>query len=145
MLIEKELISLDMVGDNKEDLIDSLIELAGQQGKLLDAAMYKEAVIKRESEFSTAIGYLVAIPHGQSDGVKEPFVVFGRCANEVMWGDNEVKLIFMIGVPLANRDTTHMKILANISRKLISEEFRESLLNAGSEEAIFEILSAITI
>lgn len=74
MIIEKETICLDLEGNNKLDLIDQLIEVAYQNNKIKD----KEAILKREEEFSNALGYLVAKPHGQSDVVNGPFVIFGR-------------------------------------------------------------------
>lgn len=132
MIIEKELICLDINENSKKNIINSLSEVGFRNGKINDLDAYRNAVYKREEEFSTAPGYLVAIPHGKSDAVNEPFVVFGRCKEKIIWDGNEVKLIFMIGVPLENRDKTHMKILANISRKLIDDNFRESLLNAQS-------------
>ena len=137
MIIEKKLICLDIVGDNKQNIINNLSEVAFQNGKINDLEAYRNAVYKREEEFSTALGYLVAMPHGRSNGVNEPFVVFGRCKDEIVWDENEIKLIFMIGIPFQNRDKTHMKILANISRKLIDDSFRESLLSAQNQDEIF--------
>ena len=133
----KKLICLDIVGDNKQNIINNLSEVAFQNGKINDLEAYRNAVYKREEEFSTALGYLVAMPHGWSNGVNEPFVVFGRCKDEIVWDENEIKLIFMIGIPFQNRDKTHMKILANISRKLIDDSFRESLLSAQNQDEIF--------
>lgn len=144
MLIEKELICLDINANQKENIIDQLAQIALNQGRLNDVDTYKKAVFNREKEFSTALGYLVAIPHGQSDSVNEPFVVFGRCHDTVVWDENEVKMIFMIGVPMKNRDKTHMKILANISRKLIDNDFRKSLLEADNKDRVFQILSQIS-
>ena len=43
-----------------------------------------EAVLKREKEYSAALGYEVAIPHEQSDTVKDPFVVFGRVKEPIL-------------------------------------------------------------
>lgn len=143
MIIEKETICLNLAGNSKLDLIDQLIEVAYQTNKITDKEIYKEAILKREEEFSTALGYLVAMPHGQSDVVNDPFVIFGRTKEEFIWDKNPVRMIFMIGVPMKNRDVTHMKILANISRKLIDENFRLSLLNAQNKEEVFEILSEI--
>ena len=143
MIIEKEKICLNLAGNSKLDLIDQLIEVAYQTNKITDKEIYKEAILKREEEFSTALGYLVAMPHGQSDVVNDPFVIFGRTKEEFIWDKNPVRMIFMIGVPMKNRDVTHMKILANISRKLIDENFRLSLLNAQNKEEVFEILSEI--
>ena len=145
MVIEKELICLDVDRKNKIDIIDQLASIAYKAHKINNLVSYKEAVLQREKEFSTALGYNVAIPHGQSDGVNEPFVIFGRCKDTIIWDQNEVKMVFMIGVPLKNRDKTHMKILANISRKLLDDDFRKSLLEAKDNNKVFEILSQISI
>lgn len=145
MIIERNLICSHLSLNKKEDIIGYLSQKAYEKGKLNNIEEYQKAVFHREEEFSTALGYLVAIPHGQSDAVNEPFIAFGRCENEMQWDKEQVKLIFMIGVPLKNREKTHMKILANISRKLIDETFRKSLLEAKDGDEIYHILSEITI
>lgn len=144
MVIDKELILLDLTGD-KEQIISTLAKKAYDQGRIDNVEVYKESVLKREKEYSTALGYEVAIPHGQSDTVKDPFIVFGRVKEPIIWDQNSVRLIFMIGVPEHNKDKIHMKILANISRKLIDEEFRQSLIEAKNKKEIFNILSQISI
>ncbi len=144
MVIDKDLILLDLIGD-KEQIISTLAKKAFDQGRLENQQEYIDAVLKREKEYSTALGYEVAIPHGQSDTVKDPFVVFGRVKEPIIWDQNSVRLIFMIGVPEHNKDKIHMKILANISRKLIDDEFRKSLIEAKDEKEVFDILSQITI
>ena len=48
----------------------------------------------------------------------------------------------MIAVPLSEAGNTHMKILASLSRKLMHEEFRESLRNS-SKEQVFAILTEV--
>ena len=143
MLIDKETICLDIDTNQKLDAIDYLINVAYQNDKIIDKDQYKQAILAREEEFSTALGYLVAIPHGQSDTVKEPFVIFGRTKSTLIWDEHEVRLIFMIGVPMKNRDKTHMKILANISRKLLDDDFREKLLDAKDQYAVLQILNDI--
>ena len=144
MIIDKGLILLDLSGDKKE-IISTLANQAFHQGRLEDKQVYIDAVLKREQEYSTALGYEVAIPHGHSDTVKDPFVVFGRVKEPIIWDKNSVRLIFMIGVPKHNQDKIHMKILANISRKLIDEDFRKKLIEAKDENEIYEILSQISI
>lgn len=144
MVIDRDLILLDLTGD-KETIISTLATKAFDQGRLENKQEYINAVLKREKEYSTALGYEVAIPHGQSDTVKDPFVVFGRVKDPIIWDQNSVRIIFMIGVPEHNKDKIHMKILANISRKLIDDEFRKSLIEAKDENEIFDILSQITI
>lgn len=139
MLTTKELISLDNEASTKDELISNLVDLAYKNNKLTDLEKFKDAVYKREKEFSTALGMSIAMPHGQSDAVKEPFVIFARTSKDVHWDDNDVRLIFMIGVPLANRSEVHMKIIAALSRKLLDEQFRDSMMT-GDEDSIIDLL-----
>ncbi len=45
----------------------------------------KEAIFKREAQSTTGIGANIAIPHGKSDAVKRPAVVFGLQRDGVDW------------------------------------------------------------
>ena len=146
MVISKELIHLQLNLNTKQNILDYLIQQASAQGKLNDSGAYKEAVLKREEEFSTALGYLVAIPHGQSDGVNEPFVVVANTKETFKWderNENEVQLIFLIGVPMKNREKTHLQILANISRNLMDDDFRQKMIDAKSIEEAYNVLSTM--
>lgn len=136
MLTTKELISLDNQSSSKDEIIAQLVDLAYKQNKISDLDVFKEAIYHREAEFSTALGMSIAMPHGQSDTVNEPFVIFARTEKPIQWDQNQVQLIFMIGVPLANRSDTHMKIIASLSKKLLDESFRQSLLESGIEDAL---------
>jgi PTS system fructose-specific IIA component len=102
---------------------------------------YKKAVLHREAEFSTAMGFGIAIPHGKTAAVNEPFLCFAR-VTEVDWSaldGNPVDLVFMIGVP-EDAGTAHLKILAAISRKLMKQEFRDGLRSAVSAQELIEFL-----
>ena len=67
-----------------------------------------------------------------------------RDRNPVAWTEDgeTVDLVIMIAVPLSEAGNTHMKILASLSRKLMHEEFRESLRNS-SKEQVFAILTEV--
>ncbi|MCY8233477.1 PTS sugar transporter subunit IIA [Priestia endophytica] len=142
-MIEKELLVVDEAFKDKEELIYSLSQKANELGKVSQVSHYMQSVLKREEECSTAIGFSVAIPHGKSESVKRPFVAFARPQPFIQWDNNEeeIKLVFLIGVPKEQEGTVHLKILANISRKLIDEEFRSSLLQASSKEDLYDLLT----
>lgn len=146
MVISKELINTQVNLDSKEEILNYCIDLANKHGKLNNPITFKESVLRREDEFSTALGYLVAIPHGQSDSVNEPFVVVVNTKKEFKWDnhtDNNVKLVFLIGVPMKNREKTHLEILADISRNLINDEFRIKMIESKSDEEAYMVLSQI--
>jgi fructose PTS system EIIA component len=144
-LINKEMIVLDSELKNRDNIISSLAERALDLGYVSNLEEYINSVKKRESEFSTAIGYSVSIPHGKSEAVKEAFIAFLRSKEVFKWDENqeeEVRLVFLIGVPESKKETLHLKILAQISRKLMDEDFREKLLNENFEN-VYKLLSEI--
>jgi PTS system fructose-specific IIA component len=144
-MIDKELIVLDSDLSSKEDIIRFLGKKADKLGYITDLDEYIKAVERREKEFSTAVGYGISIPHGKSEAVKEEFIAFMRMKNPIIWGDKvdePVRLVFMIGVPESKKGTTHLKILAQICKKLMDKDFRERLLKADQEQA-YELLMGI--
>ena len=105
MIIDKDLILLDLTGD-KETIISTLANQAFEHGRLEDKQEYIEAVLKREKEYSAALGYEVAIPHEQSDTVKDPFVVFGRVKEPILQDQHEVQIVFLIAMKMLEPQVT---------------------------------------
>lgn len=142
MLINENLILLNMGARSQKEAIQSLAEKAYAEGKVNNVTGYKEAVLHRESEYSTAVGFGVAIPHGKTDAVNEPFLMFAT-VDSVDWNaldGNPVDMIFLIGVPDKDASTVHLRILASLSRKLMKEEFRNSIRSAKTPADIMTIL-----
>lgn len=142
MLINEQLIEMNLSVKTKEEAIRHLAGLAMEAGRVNDVDKYVEAVLKREEECSTAVGFGVAIPHGKTDGVNEPFLGFAKVKN-LDWqalDDNTVDIVFIIGVPAAQAGSEHLKILAMISRKLMKQDFRDQLRKAQTKEELLKVL-----
>ncbi len=72
-----DLMDVNLQGDTRDTVIDELIEKLYEEDILTSKTEFKQAILEREAESSTGIGMNVAIPHGKSDAVKTPRVVFG--------------------------------------------------------------------
>ena len=70
-LLKKESIELGVALDSKDAAIDRLTGLMEAGGRLHDRGGYKEGILARESQGSTAIGDGIAIPHAKVEAVKE--------------------------------------------------------------------------
>jgi len=141
MIINEALIDLSVNQNSKEEVIRHLAGLAMKEGRVNDLEKYVAAVLHRETEYSTAMGFGVAIPHGKTDAVTEPFLCFAK-VNSVDWNaldEGLVDLVFLIGVP-EEAGTTHLKILASISRKLMKQEFRDQLRSINSSAELMQFL-----
>ena len=141
-----ELINTDLAGDTREDIIDEMISKLNNAGALHSTSEFKQAIIKREQESTTGIGMNIAIPHGKSNAVKKPSVVFGMKRSGVDWESldgTKAKLIFMIAVPAESEGNEHLKILQMLSRKLMDDSYRERLLSAQTKEEAYQLLDKI--
>ena len=72
-------------------------------------------------------------------------ICFGRTKEPVVWNEESgetADLIILIAVPLSEAGDTHLKILANLSRRLMHEEFRESL-RSSTREQVYTILEEV--
>jgi fructose-specific phosphotransferase system IIA component len=141
-LLTKELYIESLEAGSKKAAIEAMIDRLEVSGKLLNRSKYAEAVFHREAEFSTGIGMGVAIPHGKSDGVKTPSLVFARSQSGVDFesmDDEPAFLFFLVAVPEAGGDE-HLRILSTLSRKLMHQNVRDALMQAKSYEDVIRIL-----
>ena len=143
-LLDINSIDLNPQISNKEEAIDHLVNLLDQSGKLNDKEIYKESVLNREKQSTTGIGDGVAIPHGQSEGVKTA----GLSAMVVKEGldfksldGQPTYLFFMIGAP-KDSEGAHLQALAQLSTLLMEENFRNALINASSKEEFLQLIDA---
>ncbi|PTJ99545.1 PTS mannose transporter subunit IIABC [Mammaliicoccus sciuri] len=144
-VFHEKVITIEDAEMTRDDAIDKLIHNLKYHNFIDDEETLKEAVLKRESESTTAIGMNVAIPHAKSNVVKQPVVAVLKNKHGVEWeslDETQPKIIFLIAVPNDSSDT-HLKLLQRLSRTLMDDETREKLINAESTEAIYHILKEI--
>ncbi len=144
-VFHEKVITIEDAEMSRDDAIDKLIHNLKHHNFIDDEEMLKEAVLKRESESTTAIGMNVAIPYAKSNVVKQPVVAVLKNKHGVEWeslDETQPKIIFLIAVPNDSSDT-HLKLLQRLSRTLMDDETREKLINAESTEAIYNILKEI--
>ncbi|WP_377867385.1 fructose-specific PTS transporter subunit EIIC [Bacillus sp. R86525] len=141
-----ELIETDLIGETRDDVIDEMIQKLNHVGTLHSKTEFRQAIMNREQESTTGIGMNIAIPHGKSEAVKKPSVVFGIKQSGVDWKSldgTEAKLIFMIAVPKESGGNEHLKILQMLSRKLMDDNYRERLLSVQTKQEAYKLLDEI--
>lgn len=141
-LLCKATINLDLKVENKNDVIDQMVELLDFAGKLNNKEKYKEEILRRENLSSTGIGEGIAIPHGKTFAVKEPSLALGIVKNGVDYNsiDGEpVHIVFMIAAGEdANAD--HLETLSKLSVLLMNPEFKNSLLSLKTPSEVLELI-----
>ncbi|WP_070195042.1 PTS sugar transporter subunit IIA [Streptomyces oceani] len=130
----------------KEAAIHEMAALLARGGAVSAPEELVRAALAREEQGTTGLGEEIAVPHARTDAVTRPLVGFARSAEGVEWGAPDgtpARLVFMIAVPEAAAGDEHLRILALLSRKLVSEDYRERLLAAEGTEGILRVLAEI--
>ncbi len=136
-----KLVTLDRVrvpiqARDKQAVITELIDVLAQTGGLVDRDVALEAVLKRESERTTGIGYGLAIPHGKSDGCRQLVVAAGKPGDPVDFQSLDQRPVTFVVLLVSPPDQTgpHIQALAKISRLMNIEEFRKAVDQATTPE-----------
>jgi PTS system nitrogen regulatory IIA component len=100
------------------------------------------AILERERQFPTGIGYGVAVPHGRTPALAQLGAVAGISREPVPYetiDGTPVRLFFLLAGPEAQAGA-HVKALARISRLVRREPVRAQLLQARTPEEFYRSL-----
>ncbi|WP_248251447.1 BglG family transcription antiterminator [Fictibacillus marinisediminis] len=109
-LLHSELISVHSGEADPADILKSMVHQLEELGFVKDS--YKESVLIREEQSSTAVGGGVAIPHGNPNLVKEAGIGMSVFRNPVKWGKERVSIVFLLA-------------MSNEKRYLLKDLFKE--------------------
>ena len=144
-ILRKEHIILSSEVQDKEELFAFLARHMVESNCICEEELkkFEEGLWEREKISVTGIGHEIAIPHIQSDIIREPTLVFMKSETKIVYesldGDY-VTLVFMIAIPEDAGDW-HLNCLAKLSRALMNKPFRESLIQTRKIEDAYELIS----
>ena len=142
-ILPPERIMPDLQASNKRGALEELARTItdGSDGLSLKSVM--EVLLDRERLGSTGIGDHIAIPHGKLPQLSQLKLAFGRSLKGVDFDSMDGKpshLFFLLLAPV-DASGLHLKILAKISRMLMSQPFRDSLMKAQGAEEIYRLIA----
>ncbi|MPQ42733.1 PTS fructose transporter subunit IIABC [Clostridium tarantellae] len=141
-LLSKKTIKLNLKANDKQQVIDELVDVLYDAGKLNNKEVYKKEILKRESQSSTGIGEGIAIPHAKTSAVKEAALALGIFKNGVDYDSLDgapVYLAFMIAAP-EGANNEHLETLSKLSVLLMNPNFKEGLFEAKTPEDVLNLL-----
>ncbi len=145
-ILSPQQINPEMKATNRWEAIDELIDHLVSVGKIKQEN--REAILavvkKRETSMSTGIGYGIGIPHASTDLIYEVVGALGRSKKGIQFDalDNQpVNLVMLFLVPQGHFQK-HLRTLADIAKLLHRNEFRRSLEEAPSAEAMYQAIKS---
>lgn len=144
-LLSPSRIRVPLKSHDKEGVLGELVELllpaaAGTGGG--DRQEVLDAVLERERQFPTGIGFGVAVPHGKTPALSSLGVVAGTATEPIPYEtvDGEpVRLFFLMAGP-ETAAGTHVKAISRIARLVRHESVRSRLLAAKDPDEFYRVL-----
>lgn len=135
-------ISCNLKGNTKDEILEELVGLLTQSGKVENRTKVLASLKERENSMTTGLQMGIAIPHTKTDGVTETCVAIGIKKEGLDYGslDGEPSKIFVMLVSPIENSGPLMRATAAFSGALLHKEVRTSLLNARTPEGVIEIL-----
>lgn len=140
-LLKRDAISLNTSVSTKSEAINSLIALHKKAGNLTNSGVFKDAILARENQGTTAIGDGIAVPHAKSDSVKRAGLAAITAPKGIDYDAPDGKptdILFMIAAPLDG--DLHLEILSRLMVMLMEPEFCSSLRDAKTSDEFLEII-----
>ncbi|HFL2403192.1 TPA: fructose-specific PTS transporter subunit EIIC [Clostridioides difficile] len=131
-MTNKNLIVLDVSVATKEEAIRLLIDKLYKENIISSKEKFFDTVMEREKHSPTGLERGLAIPHGKCDSVNRSAFAVARLNNKINdWESidesNEVDLVFLLAIPKSEKETTHLKLLSELSVALMDENFYNDL------------------
>lgn len=137
-LLTAHCIDLNIRGNSAYSVLKALADMAYQNGFISDRGAFLQTLLLREKLHSTGFGSGIAVPHGKSAAVKQPFVLFARQAEGVDWrasDDEAVTCWICLGVPQEG-DDEQVKVIGSLCRKIIHDEFISQLKRGDTNQVL---------
>ncbi|MGI9280532.1 MAG: phosphoenolpyruvate--protein phosphotransferase [Endozoicomonas sp.] len=137
------IMNLDYDCLSKEEAVKELVDMLFLDSRISDSRLLEEAIWKREAVYSTALGNGVAIPHCKSDLVYSHSAGVLKLKQPIEWNSVDgkpVDTVFLLAVRESGNSSDHMKVLAELARKLVNEEFLNRIKSSPDAEALAEFL-----
>lgn len=129
---------------NKEEVFNFIGEMTNAKNSNISISEVVSKLKAREEEVSTGFEDGIAIPHGKIENLDEPIINVIR-TSDINWPSmdgNGTNFIICILVPI-NGGSEHLKILGEITRKLVNSEFRNAL-KAANEDEIVSLINGVS-
>lgn len=143
-ILTPERIRVPLEPADKIGVITQLIDVLAATGGLVNRDAALDAVLKREAERTTGIGYGLAIPHGKSDGCDRLVMAAGKPAAPVDFQSLDGRPVTFVVLLISPPDQTgpHIQALAKISRLMNIEDFRNAVDQATSARDLHRAIAA---
>ncbi len=142
-LLLQEACRLDLAQTGRFEAIEEVLAALHAASPTFDKDEALKAIIKRETNFSTALGHQSAFPHARLASLPRPLLAIGKSRDGIYFPSPDsqpVKLIFLILTPF-NEPILQLNTLSQLSGLISNVTLRKRLLSAKTPENLLDIIN----
>jgi len=139
--VKPELVSPNLQGETKEEVIRELLDILDRNGLLRDREEATKVVLDRESQLSTGMEEGIAIPHGRTDAVDGLVCAVGVKRGGMDFGSADGKpttILVLVLTPEEGADP-YLQFVASVV-SVLDERGRERALAATTARELSRVL-----
>lgn len=142
-LLAPERVKVPLLGTDKTALITELVDVLAANDCLADPKVALEAILRRESERTTGIGYGLAIPHGKTDACKQVVMAAGKPQTPIDFQSLDKQPVTFVVMLISPSDQTssHIQALAKLSSLMTKQAFREAVEKAATSDDLYDVIA----
>ena len=141
-LLQQEACRLELAETGRFEVIEEVLTALHKASPTFDRDEALKAIIKRETNFSTALGHQTAFPHARLASLTKPLLAVGKSRDGIYFPSPDsqpVKIIFLILTPF-NEPILQLSILSQLSGLISNPTLRKRLLSAKTPENLLDII-----
>ena len=144
VILKQSCFSPHLKSNTKQGIIEEMIDLMVDAGKIRDKQDALKTVLKREKRTSTGLQHGVAVPHGKTDKVDGLISAFALKKEGIDFDsvDGELSKIFIMTISPTLQVGSHIEYLMKMGKRLSIPFVRKKILKAKTKAEIIEILSS---
>lgn len=141
-ITDKECIKINLESLDKESVIEELVDILNNAGKIKDKQKVIEDIMTREKKGSTGLEKGIAVPHAKTEAVDKLTLAIGVSKDGVDFNAIDGKYSYLILLLLAPPGSSgpHVEALASIARFLTPPVIRDKMKSAQSPDDIVTII-----
>jgi CBS domain containing-hemolysin-like protein len=139
-------VQVDVEHKTRDEAIRSMVQCIAKASPEIRADAAMAAVLRRESQGSTAVGHEVAVPHARLPGLVATHVAIARLVRPISWRrtGEPVRFLFLILTP-AETPLEQNRALMRIAQLVRDELLFARLDEAPTPDALVEVVRALDV
>lgn len=141
-ILQQPACRLELKESGRFEAIEEMLNALHEASPVFDKAEALQAIVKRETNFSTALGHQTAFPHARLASLQKPLLAVGKSKEGIYFPspDNQpVKVLFVILTPF-NEPLAQLNILSQLSGLISNLTLRKRLFSAKTPENLHDVL-----